>query len=82
MALLPIIMGMVSLRWMFISLSPQLAQMLTFDMDVPTGSLLMLAAGAVGRAAGCTTDADAAFDPPRADRRLHRGHHRPACSRS
>jgi branched-chain amino acid transport system permease protein len=46
-ALLPIIMDAYSLRWMFISLSPQLAQMLTFEMGVPDGSFLMLAAGAV-----------------------------------
>ena len=51
-ALLPIIMNAVSLRWMFISLSPQLADMLTFEMDVPLGSLLMLAAGAVAGLAG------------------------------
>jgi branched-chain amino acid transport system permease protein len=31
---------------MFISLSPLLSDMLTFEMDVPTGSVLMLAAGA------------------------------------
>jgi branched-chain amino acid transport system permease protein len=46
-ALLPIIMQMIALRWMFISLSPQLSDMLTFGMDVPIGSLLMVAAGAV-----------------------------------
>jgi branched-chain amino acid transport system permease protein len=46
-ALLPIIRQMIALRWMFISLSPQLSDMLTFGMDVPIGSLLMVAAGAV-----------------------------------
>jgi branched-chain amino acid transport system permease protein len=46
-ALLPIVMNAVPLRWMFISLSPQLAQMLTFELDVPIGSVAMLAAGAV-----------------------------------
>jgi branched-chain amino acid transport system permease protein len=46
-ALLPIVMDAYSLRWMFISLSPQLSQMLTFELDVPTGSFVMLAAGAV-----------------------------------
>ncbi len=52
LALLPIIMDAVSLRWMFISLSPALSQMLTFGMDVPTGCLLMLAAGAATGLAG------------------------------
>jgi branched-chain amino acid transport system permease protein len=51
-ALLPIVMDAVSLRWMFISLSPQLSDMLTFEMDVPIGSFLMLAAGAVAGLAG------------------------------
>jgi branched-chain amino acid transport system permease protein len=51
-ALLPIVMDAVSLRWMFISLSPLLSQMLTFDTGVPTGSLLMLAAGAAAGLAG------------------------------
>jgi branched-chain amino acid transport system permease protein len=51
-ALLPIVMGAVSLRWMFISLSPQLSDMLTFEMDVPVGSFLMLAAGAIAGLAG------------------------------
>jgi branched-chain amino acid transport system permease protein len=51
-ALLPIIMDAVSLRWMFISLSPQLADMLTFEMDVPIGSILMLVAGAIAGLAG------------------------------
>jgi branched-chain amino acid transport system permease protein len=46
-SLLPIIMQMISLRWMFISLSPQLSDMLTFGMDVPIGSLLMVVAAAV-----------------------------------
>jgi branched-chain amino acid transport system permease protein len=45
-ALLPVLMDAVSLRWMFISLSPQLSDMLTFTMGVPTGSALMVAAGA------------------------------------
>jgi branched-chain amino acid transport system permease protein len=51
-ALLPIVMDAVSLRWMFISLSPQLSDMLTFEQDVPIGSFLMLAAGAVAGLAG------------------------------
>jgi branched-chain amino acid transport system permease protein len=51
-ALLPILMDAISLRWMFISLSPQLSQMLTFDLDVPLGSLAMLAAGALAGLAG------------------------------
>jgi branched-chain amino acid transport system permease protein len=51
-ALLPIVMDAVSLRWMFISLSPLLSQMLTFDMGVPTGCLLLLAAGAAAGLAG------------------------------
>jgi branched-chain amino acid transport system permease protein len=46
-ALLPLIMDAVSLRWMFIALSPQLSQMLTFTLDQPLGALAMLAAGAV-----------------------------------
>jgi branched-chain amino acid transport system permease protein len=46
-ALLPMLMNAVPLRWMFISLSPQLYQMLTFGAGVPIGSLLMVAAGAV-----------------------------------
>ena len=52
LAMLPILMSAVSLRWMFIALSPQLLQMLTFDAGVPAGSLLMLAAGAVTGFAG------------------------------
>ena len=51
-ALLPIVMGAVQLRWMFISLSPQLAQMLTFDMGVPNGTFLLVAAGAAAGLAG------------------------------
>jgi branched-chain amino acid transport system permease protein len=51
-ALLPIVMDAVSLRWMFISLSPLLSQMLTFDMGVPTGSLLLVGAGAAAGLAG------------------------------
>jgi branched-chain amino acid transport system permease protein len=46
-ALLPIVMQLVPLRWMFISLSPQLSDMLTFGLDVPTGSLVLMAAGGV-----------------------------------
>jgi branched-chain amino acid transport system permease protein len=52
LALLPVLMDAISLRWMFISLSPQLSDMLTFDMDVPTGCFLLLAAGAVAGLAG------------------------------
>jgi branched-chain amino acid transport system permease protein len=51
-ALLPIVMDAVSLRWMFISLSPLLSQMLTFDMGVPTGSLLLVGAAAAAGLAG------------------------------
>jgi branched-chain amino acid transport system permease protein len=52
LALLPIVMDVVSLRWMFISLSPLLSQMLTFDMGVPTGCLLLVGAGAAAGLAG------------------------------
>jgi branched-chain amino acid transport system permease protein len=51
-ALLPILMDAVSLRWMFIALSPQLSQMLTFDLGVPTGCFLLPAGGAAAGLAG------------------------------
>jgi len=51
-ALLPVVMVTVQLRWMFISLSPQLAQLLTFEMGVPAGSALMVVAGAGAGLAG------------------------------
>jgi len=48
LSLLPLLMSAVSLRYMFISLSPQLLQMLTFDSDTVTqGCLILIAAGAV-----------------------------------
>ncbi len=52
LALLSVVMDGVSLRWMFIALSQPLLQMLTFDLGVPDGCLLMLAAGAVAGLAG------------------------------
>ncbi|WP_428490899.1 branched-chain amino acid ABC transporter permease [Rhodopila sp.] len=52
LALLPIVMAAVPLRWIFIALSPALSQMLTFAMGVPDGSLLMLAAGGVAGVMG------------------------------
>ncbi|MBS0560970.1 MAG: hypothetical protein JSR21_13040, partial [Proteobacteria bacterium] len=45
LALLPLLMTAVSLRYMFISLSPQLLQMLTFDADTVGQGCLMLIAG-------------------------------------
>ncbi len=51
-ALLPIVMAAIPLRWMFISLSPLLSDMLTFGLDVPLGSVAMLAAGLVAGLAG------------------------------
>jgi branched-chain amino acid transport system permease protein len=46
-ALLPVVMKAVSMRWIFIWLSPALSQMLTFTMGPWDGAPLMLAAGAV-----------------------------------
>ena len=46
LALLPIVMGLVQLRYIFIALLPPLSQMLAFSLGVPDGSLLMVAAGA------------------------------------
>jgi branched-chain amino acid transport system permease protein len=47
LALLPIVMTLVSLRYMFIALSPQLFQMLTFRLGMPNGLLLLIGGGAV-----------------------------------
>jgi branched-chain amino acid transport system permease protein len=53
LALLPMLMSAVSLRYMFISLSPQLLQMLTFDADeLWQGCLMLVAAGAVAGVIG------------------------------
>lgn len=52
LALLPIVMGLVQLRYIFIALLPALSQMLTFSLGVPDGSLLMVMAGAVTGALG------------------------------
>jgi branched-chain amino acid transport system permease protein len=52
LALLPIIMTVVSLRWMFIALSPQLFQMLTFRAGPAMGAALLVGAGALAGLAG------------------------------
>jgi branched-chain amino acid transport system permease protein len=52
LGLLPLVMAALPLRPIFISLSPELYQMLTFTLGEPEGLLAMVAAGAVSGLAG------------------------------
>jgi branched-chain amino acid transport system permease protein len=52
-AALVAVMLSINLRWMFIALSPDLLEMLTFDLGSPLGLVPLVAAGAVLGALGC-----------------------------